>query len=227
MQVTNKAEIFQLESDDQFLCILTNDEYLESKLKLESLLTDNQTLNNELELTQLTDESAITLSNNLKLELKLKEDEVTEKEKKIQFIEDDLRVVNEKLKQRLLKSEEDDKMMVRLIQELKNEAENKRMEEFYGQQTFNESNVRWNQKYKEELDKINKLKREGTSKKRKSTSSSSAISVKQMKRQSFESGLDEHTDEEDVSKLINYRLDFIILSYFQDFNITFNTDSEF
>lgn len=251
MRVTNKAETFQLESDDKFLCIFANDEYLESKLQLESIMIDNKTLIDELESSHNSDESLITLSNVIKQQLKLKEEALVEMEKNIQSLENDLFVENEKLKQGYLKSEENDKMMARLIQQLENEAENSRIEVLFGQQTFSEHKIKWNLKYKEELDKLNELKRQESSidiaprnlmndsgsssksrsssqyekvgsknrtptnsSKRKSNSASSALSVKQLKRQSIESGLDEpYTDDEDnVSLLINYRPNFLIVS---------------
>ena len=262
MKFTNKAEIFQLESDDKFLSILACDEYLESKLKLETIINDNKTLMEELELLHKRDESSVKSSNDLDHEINLEKETLAKLEKQKQSFENDLREEKKIYKEEMLKIQEEDKLTARKIQQLHTEAENIRMEELQGQQAFAASKVQWHQKFEEELEKLNKLKGKESptnssptnflqesvstlksrppsqhekvrtssiSSKRKSISSSSARSGKQIKLNTpfIESGLDEpDTDEENVSSLINYQHSFLILSYFQDFNITFNTDTE-
>ncbi|CAO1394353.1 unnamed protein product [Diamesa hyperborea] len=239
-QVTKKEEIFQLESDDKFQCYLESDEYLESKSKLESIMNDNKTLMDDLELLYKCDESSITLSNDTNHEIKLKAEALAEMEKKKQSFEDDLRVEKERYQQGMLKLREENKLNVRKRQQLVNEIERIRMEEFKSSEKFRACQVHWLQRYEEEQEKLNILKRKEssidvsttnvmqesvtsssfkptksrtpTSSKRKFNSSSSVRSSKQMKltTQSIASGLDEPDTDDDEN----------------DFNITFNTDTE-
>lgn len=157
--VTNKAEIFRLESDDKFLCILSSDEYVKSKSKFESIMKDNKTMMNELESLHKCDETLTTSINETKRELKLSAEVLAEMEMKKKSFEDDLRKENENLQQGMLKAQEEDKKMIRVIQQLHNEAENLRMEELYGQEAFNSNKITWNLKFKEELKKLNELKK--------------------------------------------------------------------
>ncbi|CAO1409646.1 unnamed protein product [Diamesa serratosioi] len=162
-QVTNKAEIFQLESDDKFLHILESEEYLESKSKLKSILNDNETMMKELQLLHENDESITTSINETKNELKLFEEELAEMEMKKQSFENELHQENESLQKELLKAQSEDQKMIQLIQQLNNEAENFRMEELYAQELFSSNKIQWNQKLKEENHKLNELKRNASS----------------------------------------------------------------
>lgn len=158
-QVTNKDEILRLESGFKFPCIFASDEYVKSKSKLESIMKDNNTLMNELELLHKCDETLTVSINEKKRELKLNAEVLAEMEMKKKSFEDDLSQENENLHQGMLKAQEEDRKMIHIIQQLHNEAENLRMEELYGQEAFNSNKIHWNLKFKEELNKLNEVKK--------------------------------------------------------------------
>lgn len=125
-------------------------------------MNDNATMMKELQSLHTSDESITASINETKRELKVNEEELAEMEINKKAFEKQLHRENENLQNGLLKAQSEDQKTIRIIQQLRNEAENLRMEELYEQDTFSSNKIQWNQKIKEEQNKLKELKKKET-----------------------------------------------------------------